>query len=164
MSTLDLLDGGGSLEPLCGSSNNMAGRIGGSIWTRCFALSCLLVIGVIAAWDAWLVVANSAIILNEQNPVCVALLRLEPESKIFFLLGKGVGTACVLSVLSWMLRSGYRYAWAITLSVASFQLGLLTYLYFADAKCGGWLDFSDCPNVNLLTLGLDGPMCCPLLM
>jgi hypothetical protein len=103
---------------------------------------CLTFIGSVSAWDAWLVEANAEILNSERNPICGFLIWIEPESKIYFFIGKAVSSACVLGILTGLYRSGYRYAMTVAIAVSLFQLGLLIHLYLSDNQCGGLPNFA----------------------
>lgn len=107
-----------------------------------FFIFCLAFIGSVSAWDAWLVEANPCIVHSEQNSICRRLIELAPGSKIYFFIAKGISSTCVLVTLSLLFWKRYQHAMLITTVVTLFQLGLLIYLYFGDAKYGGLPNFS----------------------
>lgn len=107
-----------------------------------FVLLCFGVIAGVSAFDAWSTAANTQILRMEQNPICAALLRLDPKSCTYFVLGKSAGTLLTLSTLSVLLKSGYQHAMLVTGSVAMFQLVLLMYLCLSDPLMYGLPNFS----------------------
>lgn len=106
-----------------------------------FVVLCFFTIVAVSAFDTWSTAANTQILRMEQNPICMALLRLDPEGCVFFVLGKSAGTLVTLSTLIVLLKSGYRHAMLVTGSVATFQLGLLTYLCLSDPMMHGLPNF-----------------------
>lgn len=115
-----------------------------SVIQRLCVSLCFALIGVVSALDMYLVEANPAILDAEQNPICLALMRLEPDSKIYFFIAKSIGSISVLLTLWYLLKIRYRYARTVLLSIAVFQIVLLSYLFLGDARIGG------CPNLALL--------------
>ena len=107
-------------------------------------IGCLAFIAIVSAHDTWLAVDNEEIMRVEKNPICLALIQLEPERFTFFVLGKSIGTLTVISVLTLLIRSSYRYASQVTISIAAFQFCLLIYLHLSDPLIDGW------PNPLLL--------------
>ena len=105
---------------------------------------CFALIGFVSILDMYFVWANSDILNSEQNPVCLALMKLEPDSKMFFFIAKSIGSIAVLLTLGYLLTIRYRHATTVLLSVAVFQAGLLSYLCLGDSQIGG------CPNFALL--------------
>jgi len=105
---------------------------------------CLFTIAAISATDIWFAVANSCIQLVEQNPICMALIELDPDGFSFFILGKSAGTLMVILTLVFLHRRQYRHATAVTIAVTLFQIGLLTYLTLSDPM------MNDLPNFGLL--------------
>jgi hypothetical protein len=112
------------------------------IAARVYFLLCLAFIGTVSAWDAWLVEANAEIQYAEQNPICAFLIAMEPQSKIYFFVAKGLSSTFVVGALLGMYRYGYRYATLIATALAVFQLGLIIHLYLADNLCGGLPNFA----------------------
>lgn len=106
-----------------------------------FVVICFSTIGLVSAFDTWAAVANSEILLEEKNPVCLKLLELDPEGKTYFVVAKATGTLVTMSVLCMLLKFGYRHAMFVTTSVAAFQLGLMIYLCFSDPRCYGLPNF-----------------------
>jgi len=103
---------------------------------------CFAAIGSISFLDAYFVAANPYILLSEQNPICVALIKLDPDSMIYFLIVKLVGSVSVLLTLWYLQKICYRHATTVLLAVAVFQVVLLTYLCLADARVGGFPNFA----------------------
>jgi len=99
-------------------------------------------IAAISALDTWFAVANSLILKFEQNPICLALMRLEPQGFTVFIAGKMLGTLMVLFCLSAMHCYAYRHVKLVTLSVVMFQVGLLIYLTLSDPLYYGLPNFS----------------------
>lgn len=107
-----------------------------------FIAACLATIAVISATDIWFAVANSTILYNEKNPICLELIKLDPHGFTYFVLGKSAGTLTVLFTLLQLHMKGYRHAMKVTIIVTCFQLGLLTYLTLSDPKLGHLPNFS----------------------
>ena len=93
---------------------------------------CLFIIAAISATDIWFAVANSCIQKVEQNPVCMALIELDPDGFSFFILGKSTGTLMVILTLVLLHSREYRSATTVTIAITVFQIGLLTYLTLSD--------------------------------
>lgn len=90
-----------------------------------------LFVGLVSAYDAWLVVKYwDTILLLERNPVCAYLIRLGNGHSDIFLRAKTSGTLAVLSILAGLYRNNRRMAYAVTAALSGFQLGLLAYLTF----------------------------------
>jgi hypothetical protein len=86
-------------------------------------------IGIVSAYDAYLVVRYRDMILQaEENPVCLLLIRMDHEHLSVFLTAKFVATCLVLLTLLALYRAWRRFARPIVAGVASFQLALLVYL------------------------------------
>ena len=115
-----------------------------SVIQRLCTSLCFALIGGVSALDMYFVEANPDILNAEQNPICLALMRLEPDSKVYFFIAKTIGSVSVLLTLGFLLKIGYRHANTILLSVAFFQIILFCYLCLGDARIGG------CPNFALL--------------
>ena len=105
---------------------------------------CFVTIAAISALDTWFAVANETIMSLEQNPVCLALMQMEPQGLTCFIAGKSLGTLMVLLCLLALHHFSYQHAKLVTLCVALFQIGLLTYLTLSDPL------FYDLPNFCLL--------------
>jgi len=103
---------------------------------------CFAVIGSISFLDAYFVAANPHILFTEQNPVCLALIKLDPDSMIYFLIVKLVGSVGVLLTLWYLQKICYRHATTVLLAIALFQVVLLTYLCLADSRVGGYPNFA----------------------
>ena len=119
----------------CDASKSNRIRVG-------FIALCLMTIAAISATDIWFAVANSTIIYNESNPICLELIRWDPHGFTYFVLGKSAGTLMVLYTLFQLHFRGYRHAMKVTIIVTCFQLGLLTYLTLSDPKLGHLPNFS----------------------
>jgi len=109
-----------------------------------FLLFCLATIATISATDIWFAVANSSIMAVEKNPICLALMKLDPNGFRFFVIGKSTGTIVVLATLLLLHVRNYRHAMQVTIAVTSFQIGLLIYLTLSDPMMYGL------PNFGLL--------------
>lgn len=105
---------------------------------------CFVMIGVVSVFDMYFVGANPDILQSEQNPICLALMNLEPNSKIFFFVAKSIGLIGVLLTLRYLFKVRYRHATTVLLAVSIFQVALLSYLCLGDSRIGG------CPNFALL--------------
>ena len=112
--------------------------------SRLCSCFCFVTIGFVSLFDIYFVEANPDILNSEQNPICLALIKLEPESKIFFFIAKSIGSIGVLLALWCLFKLRYLHATKILLSVALFQIALLSYLCLGDSRIGG------CPNFSLL--------------
>jgi len=116
-----------------------------------FLTFCLSTIAAVSASDIWFAVANSSIMIVEKNPICLALMKLEPNGFSYFVLGKSVGTLLVIFTLLMLHQRNYRHAMTVTIALTCFQLGLLTYLTLSDPL------MYNLPNFGLL-FG-DSPEC-----
>ena len=100
-------------------------------------ISCLAIIISVSIYDTYLVyVFRDLIRITERNPICLALIDLEPTYLTCFFIGKVLGNVCVVSVLLALCYFGYRHHKTIVMSVAAFQLFLWLYLTVADQKTG----------------------------
>ena len=99
---------------------------------RPFLAFCLLAIAAISALDIWFAVANTCIQNVEQNPVCLALIKLDPVGFSFFILGKSTGTLMVILTLVLLHVRRYRFATTVTIAITLFQIGLLVCLTLSD--------------------------------
>ena len=97
-----------------------------------FVAFCLSTIAVVSATDIWFAVVNSSIMVDEKNPICLALMKLYPHGFSFFIFGKSIGTLVVILTLLQLNIRNYQHAMKITIVVTCFQLGLLTYLTLSD--------------------------------
>jgi hypothetical protein len=104
---------------------------------KAFVFFCFATIATVAAYDTWAVAENSQILREEQNPVCLKLIQLEPEGRTWFIAVKSLGAFMAMSVLGALLKSGYKHAMLITSVVTTFQLALLIYLCFSDPRMYG---------------------------
>ena len=97
-----------------------------------YFLSAWFVIGVISAYDAYLVKVVGPMILSfEQNPICSMLIHWDPHHLSYFFLAKGAGTVAVLVILLVLFAKKRSLALHVITGVAVFQLGLLAYLNLA---------------------------------
>ncbi len=97
-----------------------------------FVALCYITIAAVSVLDLWFAVANTYIANDEWNPVCLALIELEPRGLTFFTVGKLLGTVSVLSVLLTLQRYAYKYANLVTVVITVFQVGLLVHLTLSD--------------------------------
>ena len=93
----------------------------------------VFLIGLVSLYDAWLVYEYRAVI-EEQNPFCAWLISLEPEYVSLFLVGKGLGTISVMTILFLLFRYWSRLAVPVAGSLMLFQIGLMGYLHGADGR------------------------------
>lgn len=93
---------------------------------------CMATIVFVSSLDIWFAVQNESIMIVEQNPVCLALMKLDPGGFTFFIAGKASGTALVIIALLLLHLGRYRHAMTVTFGVTAFQLGLLVYLTLSD--------------------------------
>lgn len=108
---------------------------------------CLLVITAVSAFDIWSAVANSSIMKVEKNPICLALMELDPNGLSYFIFGKSFGTLAVIATLIGLHLKSYRYATTVTIAILLFQIGLLIYLTLSDPLT------YNLPNFSLLFEG-----------
>ncbi|GAA5507709.1 hypothetical protein Rcae01_03166 [Novipirellula caenicola] len=93
---------------------------------------CCTVIGLISCYDMLLVFVHSETIFEmEKNPICLALLKMEPTFFSYFVIGKTLGTITVLGVLVHLFRNRFHSWHCVTSGITLFQLGLLAYLTYA---------------------------------
>jgi hypothetical protein len=91
-------------------------------------VSVWLFVGLVSAYDAYLVVLYAESILGmEQNPICRYLIERDTGLTLF-LQAKGAGTCTVLAILGALYLRRQRQAQFIAGGVALFQLVLLWYL------------------------------------
>lgn len=89
-------------------------------------------VGLVSLYDALLVVLFREVISStEENPVGIALLRLDSGGLTYFLPAKLMGTAIVLGALVGVYRLLQNSRHLIIGGVASFQAWLLWYLNFS---------------------------------
>lgn len=92
-------------------------------------LAMWLFVGLVSAYDAWLVVRYwDTIAQFERNPICAYFINLGEGNSELFLRVKTGGTLTVLSVLAGLYRNNRRLALPVAGAVSAFQLGLLIYL------------------------------------
>ena len=103
-----------------------------------------LFIALVSIHDTYLVIIEEHILVLEKNPICVSLIRLDPEGFTFFILAKMMGALVVILTLTWLHRVRYAYAATVTYAVVVFQAFLLMYLHLSDPLI--W----DLPNFMLL--------------
>ena len=93
-------------------------------WRAALFYSAWCFIGLVSAYDAYLVqVYRSFIQEMEENPICAALIRLDPQGLTFFMAGKLLGTAIVLTSLWMLVRWKPRLSMPVISGVAAFQFG-----------------------------------------
>lgn len=87
------------------------------------------VIGSISVYDAYLVRLYRASIHDyERNPLCLMLIRWEPQHLTYFFLAKAGGTCVVLVLLGMLYAWRRRLALPVVTGVVAFQLALLGFL------------------------------------
>jgi len=97
-----------------------------------YFLSSWIVIGVISAYDAYLVKVFRPVVLSlERNPVCATLIHWDPHQLSYFFVAKGAGTMLVLAVLIALYFWKRRLALRVITGVTVFQVALLLYLNLA---------------------------------
>ncbi len=97
-----------------------------------YFLGSLLAIGVISAYDAYLVKHVRPVILSfERNPVCAMLIHWDPHQLSYFFLAKALGTVLVLGILIGLFCWKRSLALPVITGVMGFQVGLLAYLNLA---------------------------------
>lgn len=104
-------------------------------------LGCLF-IAIVSAYDTYLVVIEPRILYMEKNPICVSLIKLDPDGLAYFICGKAVGTMAVIGALLYFHRIGYSRALLVTSGVVAFQALLLIYLHLSDPRIGGLPNFA----------------------
>ena len=102
----------------------------------------LMFIAAVSMHDTYLAVIEEEILLMEKNPICVDLIRLDPEGLTFFILGKCIGTLAVIGTLAGLHWFNYTHAKIVTAAVALFQAFLLGYLHLSDPLMGGLPNFA----------------------
>ena len=99
-----------------------------SVGRRLFWIMCLFV-GLVSAYDCWLLVQNAPVMLEvEENPVCKALIAFDGGRVDLLLHWKAVGTTLVFLALKLIDLVWSRGALAIASSLAALQALLLGYL------------------------------------
>ncbi len=97
--------------------------------TLFYYYAALATIGLISVYDAYLVRVYRSFILDvERNPVCVMLIRWDPNELSYFVVAKATGTIAVLVALAVLLAWRRRIALLVVTGVTMFQLALLGYL------------------------------------
>jgi hypothetical protein len=81
-----------------------------------------------SAYDAYLVYIYREGI-EEQNPICDWLIQLAPDSMLYFLVGKGLGTLLVIGALFALNHFWRRAGRVATLSLAAFQVALMLFIH-----------------------------------
>jgi hypothetical protein len=100
---------------------------------RRWCLVAWVFIGLVSAYDAWLVKAYEQVIFDvEKNPLARYILLSSDRSVEPFLCCKAAGTLLVLTILWLLYRHTPRLAWPVIQSVAAFQLLLLVFLHVAE--------------------------------
>lgn len=109
---------------------------------------CILCILLVSIYDSYMVVLYRKSILSiERNPICEFLIRQDPYSLTWFLVGKVLGNAGVIGTLSLLFWCGYRHTILIAKCLAFFQILLLVYLMFSD-PLSGFLHFDGLHSGN----------------
>lgn len=104
-------------------------------------LGCLF-IAIVSAYDTYLVMIEPRILYMEKNPICVSLIKLDPDGLAYFIYGKVVGTMAVIGALMFFHRIRYSRALLVTSGVVAFQALLLIYLHLSDPRIGGLPNFA----------------------
>ncbi|MFT5300615.1 MAG: hypothetical protein ACI87E_002663 [Mariniblastus sp.] len=91
----------------------------------------VMAVAMASIYDAYLVYEYRDVVI-EQNPICKWLIELEPESVMMFLLGKGLGTLGVVSILVGLRKFWRPVSLPVALSLVAFQCGLMGYLHGSD--------------------------------
>jgi hypothetical protein len=90
----------------------------------------VIFVGMVSAYDAYLVVSNWDVIeTSEQNPACLYLIQLGHGDASIFLRAKSGGTLVVLSVMGAIYRRNKEKAHWVAGGLSAFQGGLLMYLF-----------------------------------
>ena len=96
-------------------------------YTSVFSGCCLFIV-LTSIIDAALVLMYPETILGlESNPLCLALMQLEPQYFSIFLVWKFVGTCVVIATLCRLFVRRRAIAMVVVWSVSAFQLGLMLY-------------------------------------
>lgn len=103
-----------------------------------------LFIAAVSIHDTYLVTVEPMILNMEKNPICKALIKMDPHYFSFFICGKMTGMLAVIGTLLFFHRIRYSRALLITGAVVTFQGLLLIYLHLSDPLIG------DLPNFALL--------------
>jgi hypothetical protein len=100
---------------------------------RSYFAACIAIITTISIYDAYLVVLYRYSIRElEHNPICLALIEFDPTGLKYFLVGKAIGTLCVISILT-MLYMNRKKSWLfVSTSITAFQIALLGFLTFGE--------------------------------
>lgn len=112
--------------------------LGGRLWTcvlapwqcvRIVFLAMWFFVGVVSAYDGWLVVKYwDSIQQLERNPVCQYFIDLGNGDIGIFVRAKTSGTLAVLSLLFSLYRAKPRLAMPVAAAISLFQLALLFHL------------------------------------
>ncbi|MEM7453345.1 MAG: hypothetical protein AAF456_03210 [Planctomycetota bacterium] len=90
----------------------------------------LIFIAITSLIDAGLVLWFSETILHlEANPLCMALMKLEPQFFSVFLACKFIGTAAVIITINQLFRRRRAIALCVAAALAMFQFGLMIYQF-----------------------------------
>lgn len=102
-----------------------------------FLATCLAIIVTVSVYDSWLVyLMRDQILEDEKNPICLALIQLDPQNLSWFYGGKFLGNVFVAGTLTTLFMVRYKYWCPVTISVTGFQLMLTLYLKFSDPTTG----------------------------
>lgn len=97
--------------------------------TDAYFACCCTLIGMISFYDALLVLLYAETMNEmEKNPICLALIKLEPVYVTWFLLAKGLGTLIVILSLVVIFNRQRSKSLLMVSSIAIFQLCLLYHL------------------------------------
>ncbi len=99
-------------------------------------------IAIVSVYDTYLVTIEPWILQMEKNPICTALIRMDPHYFSYFICGKMTGTLAVLGALLFFHRIKYSRASLVTSAVVAFQALLLIYLHLSDPRLGGLPNFA----------------------
>lgn len=119
---------GGTGEGFTGYDEGLKMRALGQAW---FPILCSL-IAFVSIYDTALIVKfREHIVVMEENPMGIWLIKAGGGDVEIFVRAKLAGTVTVLAILTFLWRYHKRTAFPVTTSVAAYQTGLLAYLTFA---------------------------------
>ena len=125
-------------------------------FAKSLVMGCMILIITVAGLDTWFAVDNTHILQVEKNPICEALLRLDPNSCVYFITGKIIGTVSCLGFIATLFRVRYRHAGLVLGCVTTFQVCLLIFLIFSDPTMHGLPNFgvlfNEPANVSIWSL------------
>lgn len=103
---------------------------------------CFIAIASVSTLDALLVAWNPQIVNVEKNPICLALIQLDPNGLSAFYLGKSIGTLTVLGAIALMFKIQFCHANTVLIAITCFQVWLLAYLFLSDPLMHGFPNFA----------------------